>query len=114
MAVKAKTVVSPGQNMDAITWAAMVNTDTGEVVDVQGARSLTAMLQAGGVLGIGGNCRWEGSFDNVNWFTMTSEIGIPVAANVVALVTPVMLKERPRWVRPNISAGDGTTSLIPL
>lgn len=114
MTVKALTVTSPGTTLDFATWAALVNGDTGAPVDVAGAKSLTASLQAGGTLGAGGNCRWEGSFDNVNWFTMNSEIGAPAAANQVALSTPTMLKERPRWVRPNISAGDGTTSLVPL
>lgn len=114
MPTKAKTLTSPGTNYDLVTWAACVNADVGESIDVSGAKSLTAMLASGGTLGAGGNCRWEGSFDNATWFTMNSDIGAPAAANQVALSAPTMLKERPRWVRPNISAGDGTTSLVPM
>lgn len=114
MAVKAKTVTQPSSFLHTLAvWAALVNADTGDPIDVSGAIGLTAILEAGGTLGVGGNCRWEGSMDGVNWFTMNSDIGAPAAANQAALSTPTMLKERPRFVRPNITAGDGTTSLVP-
>lgn len=117
MAVKAKTVAVPTNVMtDLITWAALTQAglDTGEPINVEGARSLTAYLANGGTLGLAGAVTWEGSHDGVNFFVMTTEIGVPAALNQVALMTPNMLKERPRFVRPRCTAGDGTTSLVPV
>lgn len=114
MAIKAKTLAVPTNTQtDVVSWAALTQTglDTGDPANVEGAKSLTAQVQSG-TLGVGGNVRWEGSFDNSIWFTMSSDIGTPAAANQTALLTPVMLKERPRFVRPNCTAGDGTTTLV--
>lgn len=116
MAVKAKTIAVPTNiNTDLISWAALTQAglDTGDPINVEGAKSLTAWLKSG-TLGAGGNVKWEGSDDGITFFTMNSEIGVPVAVNQVALLTPTMLKERPRFVRPNCTAGDGTTTLVPI
>lgn len=114
MAVRAAVIAVPtNTTTDRIDWAGCLNGDTGNPVNVEGAKALTVLLAAGGTLGLAGNCRWEGSIDGVNFFTMNSEIGIPAVVNQIALLAPTMMKERPRFVRPNISAGDGTTSLVP-
>lgn len=113
MAIRAVVpVAATNVKMDIFTWAALTQAtlDVGAGVDVQDAKSLLAVIDSG-TLGAGGNIKWQGSRDNVNWFTMTSEIGAPAAANQVAALTPTMLKERPKFVRPICDAGDGTTTL---
>jgi hypothetical protein len=116
MAVKALTLGVPtSQNVDLATWAALTQTglDSGAPVNVEGARALTAYLKSG-TLGAAGAVLWEGSDDGVTFFPMFSDIGIPAAISQVALLVANMLKERPRFVRPRCTAGDGTTSLIPV
>jgi hypothetical protein len=70
------------------------------------------VMIASGTLGAGGAITWEGSFDNVNWFPLSSRIGTPAAIVQTALLTPTMVQERPLWVRPRVTAGDGTTTLV--
>lgn len=116
MAVRALTIGVPtSQRTDVATWAALTQAtlDSGAPVNVEGARSLTAYLKSG-TLGIGGAVLWEGSDDGVTFFQMFSEIGIPAAISQVALLVANMLKERPRFVRPRCTAGDGTTTLVPV
>lgn len=112
-----KTVVQAvNQNVqtDVYSWAALTQAglDTGAPIPIMGARSLMGYLLAGGTLGVGGAVLWECSADGgATWIGMTSDIGVPVAASMVALATAVMLKERSLLIRPRVTAGDGTTSL---
>lgn len=68
------------------------------------------------VIGAGGNLILEGSNDydpntdvaNATWAPLTSQTG--TVLNTVTAVAIVQGTESPLWVRPRISAGDGTTS----
>lgn len=116
MAVRAKTVAVPtSQQTDVVSWAALTQAslDSGDPINVEGAKSLTAYLLSG-TLGAGGIVIWEGSHDGVTFFPLKSEIGAPAAVSQTALLAPDMLKERPRFVRPRCTAGDGTTTLVPV
>src|ERR1700693_408500 len=112
MAVRAPTLAAAAFNgLDITTWAGLLQSsvDSGGSVSVAGAKSILAILVAGGTLGVAGAVTWQGSVDNVDWFTMNSDIGAPAAAISAVLNVPVMLKERPLWIRPLVTAGDGTT-----
>ncbi len=93
------------------TWSGLLNGDTGAAVLVADAIDLLVMIVSG-TLGAGGAITWQGSLDNTNWFTLSSKIGTPAAIAQTALLTPTMVQERPIWVRPNVTAGDGTTNLV--
>ena len=63
-----------------------------------------------GTLGAGGSVTWQGSVDGgTTWFTLNDDTG--AALTMAALNTNKPVKERPLLVRPNCTAGDGTTSL---
>jgi hypothetical protein len=95
------------------SWAGLLQSslDTGAGVSVADAAEIMVMI-ASGTLGAGGAITWEGSLDNAAWFPLSSRIGTPAAIVQTALLTPTMVQERPLWVRPRITAGDGTTSLV--
>lgn len=95
------------------TWAGLLQSslDTGAGVSVADAIDIMVMIISG-TLGAGGAITWEGSIDNANWFPLSSRIGTPVAIVQTALLTPTMVQERPLWVRPRVTAGDGTTTLV--
>jgi hypothetical protein len=85
--------------------------DTGAAVSVADAVEIMVML-ASGTLGVGGTVVWEGSLDGTNWFALSSRIGTPAAISQTALLTPNMVQERPIFVRPRVTGGDGTTTLV--
>lgn len=93
-----------------LTWGGLANAAIGDAALVADAREMLAMIVSG-TLGVGGTVTWQGSADGVNWFTMKSAIAVPANVTQTALSTPTMLKERPQYVRPNVTGGDGTTSL---
>ena len=66
-------------------------------------------VQAVGTFGAGGSMTFQGSNDGVNWAALNTAQGA-----VVALTAATQLKqivEIPRYIRPFVTAGDGTTSL---
>lgn len=95
------------------TWSGLLQSslDTGAPVDVRDAAELMCMIN--GTLGAAGAVTWEGSVDGgVNYFPLKSNIGTPAAIVQTAVLTPDMVQERPLTVRPRVTAGDGTTTLV--
>ena len=114
MAVRASVSVAPVDVLArASTWAGLTQAtaDTGAAVSVADAIDIMVMIVSG-TLGAAGAITWEGSIDAAIWFPLTSKIGVPVAVVQTALLVPTMVQERPVFVRPRVSAGDGTTSLL--
>jgi hypothetical protein len=79
--------------------------DVGTPLDAVALPTKTA--QVFGTLGAGGAVTLEGSNDGVNWNTMKDMSG---AAMVLGLGVSSIL-DNPRFIRPRVTAGDGTTSL---
>lgn len=65
-------------------------------------------VQVTGTFGAGGTVVIEGSNDNSNWATLYHAQG-SAASFTAAGVRQIV--ETPRYVRPRVTAGDGTTSL---
>lgn len=112
MAVKA--ISSIGQHLlgSAITWSwTLANGDTGAPLPVADGLQQWLASVVSGTLGVGGSVTWQGSVDNgATWFTLNDDSG--AALTMTALNTNKLVKERPTLVRPNCTAGDGTTSLL--
>ena len=97
-------------NVAVWSWSGLLNGDTGGPVQVLAASALLAQLVSG-TLGAGGVCGWQGSLDGgTTWATLTSNG--TTAIGLTALLTEKMIVERAVLVRPIITAGDGTTSLV--
>lgn len=109
MAVIPKTssrITTHRDSAHVATWASLANGDSGEPLEMPGSSDRSA--QVTGTFGAGGNCRIEGSNDGTNYAVLTDSSGdaLDITAARIAIVM-----ELTRFIRPRITAGDGTTSL---
>lgn len=83
-----------------ITWSGLLNGDDGTAF--QCIEYEDKFVQVTGTFGAGGSVQLEASNDGTNWFI----IGVAITAAGVQ-----NFSQRPRFVRPHVTAGDGTTNL---
>lgn len=109
MATKTLTATQPGGHRNAvlITWATLANGDDG--TPYEGADFADRTVQITGTFGAGGSITFEGSNDGTNYVALTDPQGNAVTKTAAAIET---LEETPRYVRPRVTAGDGTTALV--
>lgn len=111
MAIKAVTItdisLTNDQSVKLFTWAAQANGDDGEPMSSPEFGDIC--IQVTGTLGVGGTLVWQGSNDKTVWHTLNNAQG--GALSLTALSTKQVV-ERPLWMRPAVTAGDGTTSLV--
>ena len=89
-----------------MTWAGMANGDTGQPQSLPGFCDRS--VSVGGAFGSGGSVALEGSNDGVNFFALPNPAGTTIgvtSAGLQACQTACL------WIRPHITAGDGTTLL---
>lgn len=105
MATTTFTNDSQTQQSDGVlvTWAAVPNGNQGN--GYAGPWS-TAWLTATGTIGVGGSVQMEGSNDGVNWQKLS-----PTAITALPGIFLLAAQERPKFIRPNVTAGDGTTAI---
>lgn len=116
MAVRAKTTNRIDFFKDdahIFTWTGLTQTslDSGDPVQMPG--SADRSVQVLGTLGVGGSVRIEGSNAanptvDADWAVLTDPQG---GALDVTTLKIEQIEEIPLWIRPRITAGDGTTSL---
>lgn len=70
-----------------------------------GLRRAEVAVQVTGTLGAGGSAQLEGSNDGTNWFLQGTAM---TALGLQTVVTAA------KWLRVNVTAGDGTTSLTAI
>ena len=87
-------------------WAALANGDDGAPMSF--AQYTDKSVQVVGTFGVGGSLSFEGSNDGVNWSVLTDPQGnaLSFTSSKIKLVS-----EATAFVRPHVTAGDGTTSL---
>jgi hypothetical protein len=109
MAIRTPTVDRNTQIRNAIlvTWSGLQNGDTG--APMQEPEFSDRTVQIGGTFGAGGSVTLQGSNDGTNWAALTDPQGNAITKTVGAIET---IAECPRYVRPNVTAGDGTTALV--
>lgn len=90
------------------TWTPMTQTgsDVGAPIEMPGSADRT--VQVTGTLGTGGTVVIEGSLDGSTYHTLTDPQGNPLSINSLKVET---IMEIVRFIRPRVTAGDGTTSL---
>lgn len=89
------------------TWTGLANGDDGSPLQMPEAADRS--VQVTGTFGAGGSVRLEGSNDGGNtWATLTDPQGnaLDITAAKIEAVT-----ELTEYIRPRVTAGDGTTSL---
>lgn len=110
MAVRVPVVTEnpDGQrNCQLIVWSGLLNgPDTGTPVQVGDFADRS--FQITGTFGAGGSITIEGSNDGVTYFPLTDPQGNAITKTAAALE---VASECTRYVRPSVTAGDGTTSL---
>jgi hypothetical protein len=91
-----------------ITWAGLTqaSADVGDGAMTNKYPERT--VQAIGTFGVGGSMALQGSNDGTNWGALKDAYGV-----LIALTTsvPVAIGDNPLFIRPAITAGDGTTNL---
>lgn len=100
--------VSPNGEVIAVSWPTMTfsGTDVGSALRL--AEYADKTFQVFGTLGAGGSVLIEGSNDGVVWAPLSNRQGTAMAFAAIGFNTS---QDRPVYVRPRVTAGDGTTSL---
>jgi hypothetical protein len=89
-----------------VTWSGLLNGDDGSPVNLSDFPDRT--VQFIGTFGVGGSVNFEGSNNGTNWIVLTDPQGNSITKTAASLE---FTTETPLFVRPNVTAGDGTTNL---
>lgn len=92
-----------------ITWSGLLGSPTDDGDPVQPGNYRDMCVQVTGTFGTGGSVTLQGSLDNVNWFALNTPAGSAITLTAAGLR---QVQENARWVRPIVTAGDGTTNLV--
>jgi len=94
------------RNAVLYTWTGLLNGDQGSAVEAADWADRT--VQMSGTFGVGGSVTLEVSNDGTTWTALTDPQGNAVTKTAAGLE---VFEEAPRFIRQNVTAGDGTTSL---
>lgn len=109
MATVTPTLAYPSRNTVRFTYATMANGDTGVPIHERWSDFSDRVVQVLGTFGAGGNVRIQGTLDSgTTYATLTDPQGN--ALDVTAAKIEQILEGVP-VMRPNITAGDGTTAI---
>ena len=87
-------------------WVAVANGDTGAPIQTFNLVDLCVTIE--GTFSVGGSCTLKGSNDGTNYYALTDPQGNAITKTAAGIE---MVTEAPRYIRPLVTAGDGTTSL---
>lgn len=90
-----------------IAWGSVPEGNTGQPLSFAHAYA-DRSIQCEGIFGVGGSGQLEGSNDGINYHVLRDAFGnlLVFTAGAIAQVA-----ELPIFVRPNVTGGDGATSL---
>lgn len=104
------TVTSIGEFRDdslVLTWEELTTTNAdGEPAEKAGYAIRS--VQVTGTFGVGGTISLQGSNDGTNYVALNDSQGDAITLTAAGLVD---IQELTRYIRPFVSAGDGTTDL---
>lgn len=90
-----------------ITWSGLLNGDTGTGVLIPYSEGMC--FQVAGTFGSGGSVTLKGSNDGTNYIALTDPQGNAITKTSAAIE---QVEEKPLYIRPEVTAGDGTTDLV--
>jgi len=114
MAVRTPTIeynLNSNPNVARVTWTGLLNGDTGAPVAMPEFPDRTVHIT--GTFGVGGSVTVEGSNDletETPTYTAITDPQANALTKTAAAIEAVL--EAPYLIRPNVTAGDGTTSLV--
>ena len=88
-------------------WSGLLNGDDGQAFEA--LEYADRAMQVTGTFGTGGSLQLEGSNDGSNWVILADPQGNPLTFTAGKIE---QVLETPRYVRPRVTAGDGTTNLV--
>lgn len=97
----------PDGDVVKVVWAACANGDSGDPVSL--IQFSDRSVQVSGTLGAGGTMVIEGSNDGTTYYTLNDTFGNPLSITALGLKG---IAEIVAYIRPRVTAGDGTTSLV--
>ena len=97
---------SMNQAVAIVTWTAMANGDTGSPLEMGNFSDRS--VQVVGTFGAAGSVAVEGSLDGTNYSVLTDPQGNPLDITETKIEA---VSELVRYIRPHVTAGDGTTAL---
>lgn len=100
------TALNGHVNAELCEWTGLLNGDDG--VPLEGADWADRTIQFDGTFGAGGSISLLGSNDGTNYFALTDPQGNAITKTAAGLE---VIEEGPRYIKPSVTAGDGTTSL---
>lgn len=105
------TEIAPDNSVISVVWSALTTTNA-DGKWISAANFADRSIQFDGTFGAGGTIKFQGSNDTTNPPTNVFELSDP-QGNAIAKTGPSLeqVLEMTRWVRPFVSAGDGTTNL---
>ncbi|MEY4375866.1 MAG: hypothetical protein RJB26_416 [Pseudomonadota bacterium] len=111
MATRAATISNPTKDqyddgVQLVTWTGLLNGDDGAPVELPTHSDRS--VQVVGTFGAGGSLSIEGSNDGTNYATLNTPASVALAITAAGIKAVL---ELPRYIRPRVTAGDGTTSL---
>ena len=89
-----------------VDWSGLLNGDDGAPVQLPAYADRS--VQVAGTFGVGGTIVIEGSNNGTNYVTLRDVLGSAISLTAADIKTVLDL---PRYIRPRVTAGDGTTSL---
>lgn len=113
MAVRASAIdrsVSRDGSVIAVTWTGLTNATSDTGAPITHAAWSEKTFQAIGTFGVGGNVVIEGSNDGTNWSPISNRQGV-TPFNLTAAASINTSQDRPIYIRPRVTAGDGTTNV---
>ena len=89
-----------------VTWPALANGDDGKQIEL--ANFADRSVQVTGEFGVGGLVRIEGSINGTDYAPLTDPQGNNLDINTAKIEA---VAELVRWIRPRVTAGDGSTAI---
>jgi len=89
-----------------IGWSGLLNGDTGAAVELIDYADKTVTIT--GTFGSGGSITLQGSNNGTNWFPLNDPSSTAITKTSAGMEAVL---EGPRYIRPIVTAGDGTTNL---
>lgn len=106
MATRSHTSNNDNGDFRVVTWTGLLNGDDGDAAQLVGFSDRS--VQVIGTFGAGGSVTIEGSNNGTNWSALSDPQGGAITRTAAGIKA---VSELTRYIRPRVTAGDGTTSL---